>query len=147
MSSCYRQLGGKPTGIRIDSPRKKMIREGDFAKAELTYLLAGAMHRTTSVCLSVRPPVCAIPTYRPTHCLGGRGPFPGAPLPPGPAGSAVPAGDCSSSSWRSGIRACHVNKHAENSKPIYAFASGIPRSSMPPLIGPFTCQYSPFVND
>ena len=61
-SSHYRQLGGKPNRDKEGFlGRGEMIREGDFAKAELTYLLSGAMHRTTSVCLSVRPPVCAIP--------------------------------------------------------------------------------------
>lgn len=61
MSSRYRQLGGKVNWDKDGFLGKgEMIRE-DFAKAELTYLLSGAMHRTTSVCLSVRPPVCAIP--------------------------------------------------------------------------------------
>lgn len=40
----------------------EIVMEGRFfAKVELTYLLSRAMHTTTSVCLSVRPPVCAIP--------------------------------------------------------------------------------------
>lgn len=85
MSSCYRQLGGKANWDKDRFLGEKMIREGDFAKAELTYLLSGAMHRTTSVCLSVRPPVCAIPTPQTYPLLRGRGPFPGAPFPHGPA--------------------------------------------------------------
>lgn len=61
-SKHYRQLGGKPNWDKDGFPgRGEMIREVDFAKAELTYLLSGAMHTTISVCLSLRPPVCAIP--------------------------------------------------------------------------------------
>lgn len=36
----------------------KWFEKGDFAKAELTYLLSRTMHTTISVCLSVRPTAC-----------------------------------------------------------------------------------------
>ena len=160
MSSRYRQLGGKANWDKDGFLGKgEMIRKGDFAKAELTYLLSGAMHRTTSVCLSVRPPVCAIPTPQPYPLLqlwwsrsgtelggrrgGGEEALPGGPLPPRPRPAARSLlGVVVLLPGEAGSRACHVNKHTENSKPIYPFASGIPRSSMSPLIGPFTCQYS-----
>lgn len=61
-SSHDMQLGGKPNWDKDGFlGREEMVRERGFAKAELTYLLPGAMHTTTSVCLSVQSPVCAIP--------------------------------------------------------------------------------------
>lgn len=52
---------GNPTGVRMESLEERKWSGRGFAKAELTYLLPRAMHTTTSVCLSVQSPVCAIP--------------------------------------------------------------------------------------
>ena len=146
---------GKSIGIRMDSLEKGKRSGKRFCKGR-TDLLAVRGHAQDYVCVSFCATTCLCNSQRliSTHCcssseaaqalkLRGGGPSRATP-PTAPPGSAVPAGDCSSSGWgRGGSRACHVDKHTENSKPIYPFASGIPRSSMPPLIGPFTCQYSP----
>lgn len=56
------QLGGTPNWDKDGVlGREEMVRERGFAKAGLTYLLPRVMHTTTSVCLSVQSPVCAIP--------------------------------------------------------------------------------------
>lgn len=111
-ASHYREPGRKP---KCDKDgffrREEMVGERGFAKAELTYLLsrARAMHTDYISCLFVQSPVCHSQRLSPTSgcsCsssprssrsgtkVGGRGKGGGG----NSLYSAVPAGDCSSSS-------------------------------------------------
>lgn len=129
---------GSPTGIRMDSlERGKWSEKGDFAKAELTYLLSRIMHTTISVCLSVRPTscLCSSQCLSPTSCcncsssgqaaqalrlgkLGGVGSLAARCL----LGIVVfPA-------LENGSRSCHVYSQTENSK------THIPLRERPPAL-------------
>lgn len=99
-----------PTGKRMDSLEEgKWSQKGDFAKAELTYLLSRTMHTTISVCLSVRPTACLCSSQclSPTSCCSCSSSGQAAQTLRGEGeqlGSAAPAGDCSSSSLGSRMK-------------------------------------------
>lgn len=89
---------GKPTGIRIDSLGKKWSGKEILQRQNWPICCQG-------LCTGLR--LCVFlcdrlslqfQRLRPTHCLGGGNPSRVPPSPTAPPGSAVPAGDCSSSS-------------------------------------------------